>query len=135
MGDATDIRRNADNQKRYREVNERVTEANADFDLPAEGGRRIVEVLCECGDASCADRVEITRVTYERIRSDPETFVLTRAHDQGLVEVVIERTPGYVIARNIGTAARIAVTGDPRAGAVPAQGSAMTGGRDRSQQR
>lgn len=83
MGDAADIRRNADNQNRYREVNERVMAVKAEFDLLAEGGRRIVEVLCECSDASCADRVEITRVAYERVRSDRETFVLTCGHDRG----------------------------------------------------
>jgi hypothetical protein len=109
----TDIKRNADNQNRYRDVNERVMETNARFALDGER-HRSVEVLCECGRAGCADRVEVTREIYDRLRGDPETFVLTPGHEEGVVETVIERTQGYVIARNIGEAARIAAAGDPR---------------------
>jgi hypothetical protein len=111
--DAREIARNAGTQNRYRDVNERVMEANARFALPGEE-HRLVEVMCECGKASCADRVEITRDIYERLRSDPATFVLKHGHEDGLVEAVVERAPGYVIAANIGAAARIAVDGDPR---------------------
>jgi hypothetical protein len=88
-------------------------ETNARFALEGEQ-HRTVEVLCECGRAGCADRVEVTRASYERLRADPETFVLKPGHEEGLVETVIERTPAYVIARNIGEAARIALAGDPR---------------------
>jgi hypothetical protein len=111
--DVTDIKRNADNQNRFRDVNERVMETNARFDLDGET-HRAVEVLCECGRAHCADRVEVTREMYERLRADPETFVLTPGHEEGVVERIVERAPAYVIARNIGEAARIAVAGDPR---------------------
>jgi hypothetical protein len=116
--DAIDIKRNADNQNRYRDVNERVMETNARFDL--DGEARTVEVLCECGRAGCADRVEVTRELYERLRSDPETFVLKPGHEEGLVESVVERTPEFVIARNFGQAAQIAADGDPRRGRAPA---------------
>jgi hypothetical protein len=109
----TDIKRNADNQNRYRDVNERVMETNARLELDGER-HRTVEVLCECGCADCADRVEVTRAIYDRLRADPETFVLTPGHEEGLVERVIEQAPGYVIARNFGEAARIAVDGNPR---------------------
>ena len=88
-------------------------ERNARFDVEGEH-HRAVEVLCECGRAGCADRVEVTREIYERLRADPETFVLTPGHEEGVVETVIERTPAYVVARNIGEAARIALDGDPR---------------------
>ena len=109
----TNIKRNADNQNRYRDVNERVMETNARFELDGEW-HRTVEVLCECGRADCAERLEVTREIYERLRSDPQTFVLTPGHEEGAVETVVKRTPGYVIARNFGEAARIAVDGDPR---------------------
>src|SRR4030081_1998597 len=87
----TNIKRNADNQNRYRDVNERVMETNARFDLDGEV-HRSVEVLCECGRADCADRVEVTRAIYERLRADPETFVLKPGHEEGVVETVVERT-------------------------------------------
>jgi hypothetical protein len=111
----TDIARNAGNQNLYREVNDRVMETNARFDVVGEEGR-IVEVFCECGDAGCTDRVLITREAYECVREDSQTFVLLPGHDQGLVEEVIETTPDYVIARNIGEAAEIATDGDRRRG-------------------
>jgi hypothetical protein len=113
--DSAEIARNADNQNLYREANERVMETNARFELAGEE-ERIVEVFCECGDAACAERVPLTRETYERVRADSETFVLIPGHDKGVVEDVIEKTPGYVIARNVGDAARIAVSGDRRRG-------------------
>jgi hypothetical protein len=111
----TEIARNADNQNLYREANERVMETNARFDLAGEEDR-IVEVFCECGDGGCAERVALTREAYERVRSDSETFVLIPGHDKGVVEEVIEQTSGYVIARNVGDAARIAISGDRRRG-------------------
>jgi hypothetical protein len=111
--DTTDIRLNADNQNSYRDINERVMETHARFELEGER-HRMVEVLCECGSANCAKRLQVTREIYERLRADPETFVLTPGHEEGLVETVIERTSGYVVARNIGDAARIAVDGNPR---------------------
>ena len=109
----TDIASNATTQNLYRAVNERVMELNARFDASGDTIRS-VEVLCECGRVSCAARLSIASADYERVRSDPSTFVLIPGHEDAAVEEVIERTADFVIARNVGEADAIARAGDPR---------------------
>ena len=55
-----------------------------------------------------------TAATYERVRSDPTTFILLPHHASADVESVIERGEGFLIARNFGRAAEIARANDPR---------------------
>jgi hypothetical protein len=81
-----------------------------------EGSRRDdFELFCECGQsAPCRERVRITRATFERVRSDPTTFIVFPGHEAAAVENTIERGDGFVIARNLGRAAEIARAADPR---------------------
>jgi hypothetical protein len=104
-----EVGQNAATQNFFREVNERVMELNASFNHDDA-----VDVVCECGRADCAERVTITRAAYERVRSDAAAFAMLAGHEHGLVEEVVERTTGYVIARNLGAAAKLAVDSDPR---------------------
>jgi hypothetical protein len=115
MADA--IERNAETQNLYREVNERVAEVYSQFGSGATGDRmaELIELFCECGQqAPCEERVNISAATYERVRSDPTTFVLLPGHGIAIVEDVIESGEGFLIARNIGRAADIARAADPR---------------------
>ena len=73
------------------------------------------ELFCECGQqAPCEERVNVSAATYERVRSDPTTFILLPGHGIAIVEDVIEQGDGFLIARNIGRAADIARAADPR---------------------
>ena len=37
----------------------------------------LLELFCECGQQTrCGERVKVHPVTYERVRSDPRTFIL-----------------------------------------------------------
>ncbi len=114
----TEIERNAETQNLYREVNERVAEVNSQFagGIAAAGtSSELIELFCECGQQdSCDERVSITAATYERVRAEPTTFVLLPHHASAVVEHVIERGEGFVIARNFGRAAEIARANDPR---------------------
>jgi hypothetical protein len=115
MADA--IERNAETQNLYREVNERVAEVYNQFGGGSTTDRmsEVIELFCECGQqAPCEERVSISAVTYERVRSDPTTFVLLPGHGIAIVEDVIERGDGFLIARNFGRAAEIARAADPR---------------------
>jgi hypothetical protein len=114
MADA--IERNAETQNLYREVNERVAEVYNQF---GGGGTdrtsEVIELFCECGQqAPCDERVNVSAATYERVRSDPTTFILLPGHGIAVVEDVIEEGDGFLIARNIGRAAEIARAADPR---------------------
>ena len=75
----------------------------------------LIELFCECGQqAPCEERVNVSAATYERVRSDPTTFILLPGHGIAIVEDVIEKGDGFLIARNIGRAADIARAADPR---------------------
>ncbi len=115
MADA--IQRNAETQNLYREVNERVAEVYSQFGGGVVPGRlpELIELFCECGQqAPCDERVNVSAATYERVRSDPTTFILLPGHGQEAVENVIEQGEGFLIAKNFGRAADIARAADPR---------------------
>jgi hypothetical protein len=115
MADA--IEQNAETQNMFREVNERVAEVYGQF---AGGGTEdeppeLLELFCECGHlAPCDERIHVSAAAYERVRSDPTTFILLPGHAKTFVETEIEHGDGYLIARNFGRAAEIARAADPR---------------------
>ena len=88
-------RRIADNESRFREINERL---EADLRrLPVDSGP--VEFVCECGHADCTASVLLTVDEYEQVRQDPATFAMLPGHDIEDVEDVILRHERYVVAR------------------------------------
>jgi hypothetical protein len=104
-------KRLSDNESLFREVNERLVDLNAALEVDVDR----LEFLCECGDAKCAAKIELSREEYERIRSDPATFVVLSGHEIYDIETVIDRGEGYVIVRKRegGPAERVAAD-DPR---------------------
>ena len=58
-------RRIGQNEVLFREVNERIERLSQSLQSTDS-----ITILCECGDASCAEQVE-SRVEYERMRRDP----------------------------------------------------------------
>jgi hypothetical protein len=115
MTDAIEL--NAVTQNRYREANERVAEVYNRFAATGalDTTSDLFELFCECGrQVRCGERVKVSAATYERVRSDPTTFVLFPGHEAEAVENTIERGEGFLIARNFGRAAEIARAGDPR---------------------
>jgi hypothetical protein len=122
---ADSIRLNAEKQNHYRIVNERIAEIYTAFAASREDDNlsELFELFCECGHPGmCGQRIKIDTATYERIRSDPTTFVLVPGHQTTDVENVIEIGNDYLITRNFGLAADIARAGDTRRmRLVPAQ--------------
>jgi hypothetical protein len=111
------IEQNAVTQNRYREANERVARVYKTFAARAalDTTSHLFELFCECGrPGPCGERVKLTATTYERVRSDPTTFVIFPGHEASTVEHGIERGEGFLIARNFGRAAEIARAADPR---------------------
>jgi hypothetical protein len=66
-----------------RAVNERIVEIGAN-DAAA------LEILCECGDASCISTVAISVRDYERVRRDSSRFVVCEGHELADIERVNE---------------------------------------------
>lgn len=104
-------RRIGENEAVYRTINERIEALNESFGTLAES----MTIVCECGELSCAQQIELDPGTYERVRSDPTLFVAVPGHEIEDVEDVVERTERYVILRkHPGTPERVARETDPR---------------------
>ena len=74
------------------EVNDRIYDLleSADPDLPGE-------FLCECGDATCAEVMEITPEQYVEAHAVPTRFTVRPTHVAGEVEWIVATHPGYWI--------------------------------------
>jgi hypothetical protein len=101
----------ARNQAVFREANERAKELAETLGLPDEP----LDLVCECGSASCAERISMPRAEYEAVRADPRTFAIVPGHENENVEEVVERHPNYDVVRKwSGMPADFAETTDPR---------------------
>jgi hypothetical protein len=103
-------RRIAENETRFREVNERLEIAQASVGT-ANGG---IDVLCECGDGDCTERITLALADYEAVRADPVAFVVKPGHEAPEAEHLVEPHDHYNIVRKRGEAAEIASEHDPR---------------------
>ena len=106
-------RRIADNESRFREINERL---EADLRrLPVDGDP--VEFVCECGRTECTASVRLTIGEYEKVREDPTTFAMLPGHDIADVEDVLFSNERYAVARKKPEAWPVVEETDPRRGA------------------
>jgi hypothetical protein len=98
------------NEALFREVNERLEELAQGFAHP-----EALDLICECGNASCASRIEMDRKDYEHVRSDSATFAIVKGHEMPDVEEIVERRKRYdVVRKRAGEAEEIAEKTDPR---------------------
>ena len=99
------------NEAVFREVNERIEQLADSFDL----GVQPLDLVCECGDASCVQRISLSRPEYEGLRSDPRLFVVYPGHiDESIERVVDERRSYVVVQKREGEPAQVAELTDPR---------------------
>lgn len=98
------------NEAVFREVNERITELAG-----ALGLERRLELVCECGNAACAQQIEMTKDEYEALRSHPLYFAVYPGHEAPDVEAVVEKHDGYdVVRKSEGAPADLAEDTHPR---------------------
>lgn len=99
------------NEAVFREVNERIEDLAETFDLTSE----MLDLVCECGDANCVERIAMTHPEYEHVRSESRRFAVYPGHVIPDVERVIDRRKGYdIVEKNEGAPERIAEQTDPR---------------------
>ena len=99
------------NEALFREVNERLRELAEGFERSPEK----LDLICECGDASCASRIEMDRDEYEQVRSDSATFAIVKGHEIPDVEEIVEQRKGYdVVRKTAAEAEEAAEKTDPR---------------------
>ena len=104
-------RRIGQNQALFRRVNEKLEDVNQAFALVTE----TFDIVCECGDIKCMERIAMPVDVYERIRSNPNHFVVVPAHDLAAIERVVEAHPTWqVIEKRTDEARNLAEQTDPR---------------------
>ncbi len=97
----------AANEAHFRDINERI----ARKDAPES---QELEIICECGDADCLERITVPLPAYEQARSEPTLFLATPGHLRAEAEEVVVDRPGYQLIRKTGAAAAVAEEQDPR---------------------
>jgi len=98
------------NEAVFREVNERIENLAETFGVDSE-----LDLVCECGDASCVERISMSHAAYEQLRSDARQFAVYPGHEKPDVEEVLDRRGAYaLVLKNEGEAERIAEQTDPR---------------------
>jgi hypothetical protein len=101
------------NEALFREVNEQVESLNRAF---ATTGEDRIDIVCECGDLTCIERLAVPVATYERVRGESTLFFVKPGHQQPEIEDVVEQTGTYNVVRKRSDGARlIAEVTDPRA--------------------
>jgi hypothetical protein len=105
-------RRIGENEAVFREVNERLRSANESFRELTDR----MDVVCECGDPACVERITLSVAEYEQLRAQGNQFVLLPGHaDRSDVEEVVAHGAGWEIVRKrSGAPAALAEEKDPR---------------------
>jgi hypothetical protein len=101
----------AKNEVLFRSVNERIEQQAISF-----GGLDNYEFICECSSSDCVDRVSLSLIEYEHVRSGGKRFFVAPGHSNVEVEFVAESMPGYEIVEKDGAAGIAAEFSDPRDG-------------------
>ena len=99
------------NEALFREVNERLRDLNETF-VPLTNR---VELICECANPACAERISFTVGEYEELRAEPDRFVVAPGHEVADVEdVVATGERWHIVRKRPGGPAKLAESTDPR---------------------
>ena len=105
-------RRIGENEALFRTVNETVDELNRGLAALTD---ETIDIVCECGDIDCQQRLVVPLPAYEHVRSESVLFFVVPGHELPSTETVVEETSGYnVVRKDPGGPAAIAEATDPR---------------------
>jgi hypothetical protein len=80
------------------------------------GQNETTAYMCECGDATCFEQVELTNSEYEEVRSHPARFFVVTGHeDLTAGEIVVDEAPRFTIVEKRGAERAIVERSNPRA--------------------
>jgi hypothetical protein len=102
-------RRIGQNEALFREVNERIERLSQTLQATDS-----ITILCECGDASCTDQIDISLSKYQRVRQESTLFFVRPGHEKSDVEHIVEQDEGYNVVLKTDGAAEVARDRDPR---------------------
>jgi hypothetical protein len=87
------MQRIEENERLFREVNERVAQMQQGF----QGAAAEPEWVCECGDETCFQKLTVALDDYREIRSHADWFVILPGHEKLDVERIVRSGDGYVV--------------------------------------
>ena len=104
--------RTGENEALFRELNERLKQRKEDrsaWSMPSEW-------ICECADQECTERIEMSLLEYEDLRSEPTHFAVApnTEHVSLDVERIVDEREDYWVVEKLGEAAEVAEETDPR---------------------
>jgi hypothetical protein len=91
--------RAARNEEIFRDVNKRIQESAEEQHVESE-----MPFHCECTDASCLDKVDLSLRNYERVVEERYHFVVIPGHQNAQVERVVEEHDTFVVVEKVGEA-------------------------------
>ena len=100
-----DVRRAAQNEALYREVNERISELMESFRVAPD---ELVGFLCECDGSGCEATLSLSLEEYHDVRADARHFAVLPAHVDPDVERVVRTTDRYALVEKEGEGGAIA---------------------------
>ena len=114
--------RDARNEARFRDQNEWIEAASESFGAAplaseSSGAVPLMTFVCECGDGSCTQTIELTKAEYESVRSVANRFAIVPNHENPEAEVVVSECSRFAEVDKIeGCALSVALETDPRSG-------------------
>ena len=102
-------RRVIKNEALFRQVNDRIEDLSRDL-----FATELSEFICECGEASCQEPIQLSRSEYEAVRADATHFVIVPGHDHPDFETVVTETERFAVIEKVGEAEEVAERTDPR---------------------
>jgi hypothetical protein len=84
-----------ENEKLFREVNERVAQLQGSFSGPDP------EWVCECGDETCFEKVTVSIEEYEQVRQRGDWFVILPGHEKLDVERVVRENRAFLVVEKL----------------------------------
>jgi hypothetical protein len=88
-------RRVVKNETLFRAVNEQLEGLNEAFATFSDA----VTIVCECGDGTCVDQIDVSLDEYESVRADAALFFVKRGHEDDEVEDVVSDASVYLVVR------------------------------------
>jgi hypothetical protein len=93
------------NEAVFREVNERISGLSKLFHW---GKPDPLDLVCECRNATCVQRIEMSLAEYSAVRAEEAHFAIYPGHADPDIERVISSHRGYEVVAKEGPAAEVA---------------------------
>jgi hypothetical protein len=101
------------NEAVYRAVNREIEHASEEL---GEGPHDRLEVICECGEEGCSEKLDLTLQEYDEAHAQRDRFVVAPGHEDAEIEHVVKRGNRYLVVDKFGEAEQAAEAEERREG-------------------